>query len=122
MDAAYLKANVGSVLAAGLAQAVQMQPEDPVAFLAQYLLAANTNKLAAADAAIQREIAEKASADKAEAARKLKFLEEQKAEAAKTASEGIVAALDEALGQVRCPIRCNNMPNCKPNAKCSCFC
>jgi hypothetical protein len=107
MDAAYLKANVGSVLAAGLAQTVQMQPEDPVAFLAQYLLAANTKKLAAAEAAIQRDRAEKAMADKAEAARTLKLIEEQKAEAVEAASEGIVVALDEALGQVCCPI-CRN--------------
>jgi hypothetical protein len=102
MDAAWLKANVGSVLAAGLAHTVQMQPDDPVAFLAQYLLAADAKKSAAAEAALLRERAEKANADKAEAARTLKLLEDKKAEAARIASEGIVAALDEALGQVRC--------------------
>eukprot|EP00967_Tisochrysis_lutea_P127395 scaffold216584_cov28-Tisochrysis_lutea.AAC.2 len=102
MDAAYLKAHVGGALAAGLAHTVQMQPDDPVAFLAQFLLAADAKKLAATTAAAEREAAEKNAADKAEAARVIAIQKEKAAAAAKAKEDGIVAALDEALEKVRC--------------------
>lgn len=37
MDAEYLKANVGELLSAGLAETVMMHPDDPVDYLAQFL-------------------------------------------------------------------------------------
>jgi hypothetical protein len=38
MDATYLKENVGNVLSLALASAVTVKPEDPVEFIAKYLI------------------------------------------------------------------------------------
>ena len=37
-DSEYLRASVGSVLAQGIAETVMERPEDPIAYLAEYLL------------------------------------------------------------------------------------
>ena len=77
-DSEYLKASVGAVLAAGIAETVAEQPEDPVGYLAQYLLksvadeksgkalaaAQKTDAAATAEAAAAAAAAEKAATDK----------------------------------------------------------
>ena len=81
LDSEYLKASVGAVLAAGIAETVAEQPEDPVGYLAQYLLksvadeksgkalaaAQKTDAAATAEAAAAAAAAEKAATDKTEA-------------------------------------------------------
>lgn len=55
MDAEYLKASVGEALASGMAATVVMRPEDPVDFLAQYLLKLVDDQAAAQALALQKE-------------------------------------------------------------------
>lgn len=47
MDAAYLQANVGDVLAEGLARVAIEKPRDPVEFVGQFLLKHVANELRA---------------------------------------------------------------------------
>ena len=49
-DAAWLQANVGDVLARGMAKVVETQPDDPVACLASFLLSSHASERAAANA------------------------------------------------------------------------
>ena len=56
MDADYLKKSVGSVLSTGIAETVLMRPDDPVEYLAQYLLKSVDDNKAAKELA--NEVAE----------------------------------------------------------------
>lgn len=59
MDAEYLKASVGDVLATGITETVLMRPDDPIEYLAQYLL-----KSVSDEASAEHLAAEKAEAVK----------------------------------------------------------
>jgi len=82
MDAEYLKANVGVVLADGLAMASMMKPDDPIDYLAQFLLKSVADDAAKTQLAIDVVEAKKVAAIKADKA----AIEEKEATAKKTAT------------------------------------
>ena len=67
MDAEYLKASVGDVLATGIAETVLMRPDDPVDFLAQFLLKTVADEAEAQVVAAEKEEAKKVKARKDDA-------------------------------------------------------
>lgn len=66
MDSDYLKSTVGNVLAQGIAETVLVRPEDPVDFLAKFLLRSEVDKEAAAERKNAIAAAEKARVAKAD--------------------------------------------------------
>ena len=98
MDTEYLKANVGSVLAEGLSQTVLMRPDDPIDYLAQYLLRSEADKAAAAENAVATAEMLKAEGVKKDAARVAEREAENKAKKSAKAKETRDAALAEKLG------------------------
>ena len=98
MDTEYLKANVGSVLAEGLSQTVLMRPDDPIGYLAQYLLRSEADKAAAAENAAAAAEMLKAEGVKKDAARVAEREAENIAKKSAKAKETRDAALAEKLG------------------------
>jgi len=69
LDADYLKASVGTVLAQGIAETVAEQPDDPVGFLAQFLLKSVSDEKAEKELTVAKAADAKVTAEKAAAAK-----------------------------------------------------
>ena len=109
MDAEYLKASVGTVLSAGIAETVLMRPDDPVDYLAQFML-----KSVADDSkskVLREDVveAEKVLAAKTDVARAVKAKEDAKQHALAEQSRTEDKRLATLLSSVKSPNEAYNV-------------